>query len=84
MKMKVLVVICCLFFTQQVFAQAFPMNPTAKQLYELIQNGKVLGTFSSGPEKNPGSTTVVLHPQYGLVTCFQLFGGVSSCVSGEK
>lgn len=85
MKMKVLVVICCLFFTQQVFAQAFPPFPTAKQLYELIDDGKVLGTFFGGGDY-PLSTTVVLHPKYGLVTCFQTMqtGSSTQCSSAEK
>ena len=84
--MKVLVVICCLFFTQQVFAQAFPQFPTAKQLYELIDNGKVLGTFSGGVggANLRVSTTVALHPKYGLVTCFQIMGGKTQCSSAEK
>ena len=86
MKMKVLVVICCLFFTQQVFAWVFPTSPTAKELYELIDDGKVLNTFSSVTNggNNPSSTILALHPQYGLVTCFQFFSGITACTSTEK
>jgi hypothetical protein len=85
--MKVLVAICCLFFTQQVFAQhAFPREPTAKELYELIDDGKVLGTFNSTYGDYQGTTasmTVVLHPKYGLVTCWQ-YDQNTRCASGKK
>lgn len=86
MKMKVLVVICCLFFTQQVFAQhAFPHEPTAKQLYELIDDGKVLGSFAEViQDSHTTSTTIVAHPKYGLVTCWQYPQNVTLCASGKK
>jgi hypothetical protein len=85
MKTRLLVAILGLLFSQEVFADyAFPYMPTAKQLYELIDEGKVLGTHASG-STNATSVTIVLHPKYGLVTCFGvLFTDYVTCVSAEK
>jgi hypothetical protein len=84
MKTRLLVAILGLLFSQGVFAGVFPYNPTAKQLYELIDEGKVLGTHASG-STNATSVTIVLHPKYGLVTCFGvLFTDYVTCVSAEK
>jgi hypothetical protein len=86
MKTRLLVAILGLLFSQEVFADyAFPYMPTAKQLYELIDDGKVLGTHASSSTTGVYSVTIVLHPKYGLVTCFGESGsGYHHCVSSFK
>ena len=85
MKTRLLVATLGLLFSQGVSAEtAFPFVPTAKQLYELIDEGKVLGTGAVGVNPIFSSVTIVVHPKYGLVSCFQSSDGGTWCASGEK
>jgi len=86
MKTRLLVATLGLLLSQGVFSagMAFPFVPTAKQLYELIDEGKVLGTGAVGVNPIFSSVTIVVHPKYGLVSCFQSSDGGTWCASGEK
>ena len=86
MKTRLLVATLGLLFSQGVFADVFPYIPTAKQLYELIDEGKVLGTHASATSSTKAtSVTIVLHPKYGLVTCFGAeVSSYHTCVSSQK
>jgi len=85
MKTRLLVATLGLLFSQGVSAEtAFPFVPTAKQLYELIDGGKVLETGVGGQNPVFWTITVVVHPKYGLVSCFQSSDGGTWCASGEK